>query len=133
MLAQHCVDCGMPLFEYEGKIICPSCKREFRIDESGKAVPVVEEKREVVKKKEDFEKKEREEREDVEIEKKGEGKEVKKVSSDVEYAKEKLKRKLVDVVSLMDECDSLEALNDLVDLADKIIDLIERIDRIVRK
>lgn len=25
MLAQHCADCGAPLFRYKGNVICPVC------------------------------------------------------------------------------------------------------------
>jgi UPF0148 protein len=35
MLAQHCTECKMPLFKYEGKVICPSCRREFEIEKNG--------------------------------------------------------------------------------------------------
>ncbi len=39
MLAYHCPECGTPLFKYEGKIICPACKREADIiEEEGEAI-----------------------------------------------------------------------------------------------
>ncbi len=32
MLAHHCPDCKIPLFEKDGKIFCPSCGREAVIE-----------------------------------------------------------------------------------------------------
>ena len=40
MLAYHCPECSMPLFLHEGKVICPSCKKEAEIVESGREVTV---------------------------------------------------------------------------------------------
>ncbi len=36
MLAYHCPQCNMPLFKYEGKVICPACKKEAEIIGEGK-------------------------------------------------------------------------------------------------
>ena len=43
MLAHHCPDCKVPLFEKDGRIFCPSCGREavFEEDVSEKDVEVV--------------------------------------------------------------------------------------------
>ncbi len=40
MLAYHCPECSMPLFLHDGKVICPSCKKEAEIIEKGKNVEV---------------------------------------------------------------------------------------------
>ncbi len=34
MLAHHCPDCKVPLFEKDGKIFCPSCGREAIFEDS---------------------------------------------------------------------------------------------------
>ncbi len=52
MLQFHCEDCGLPLFQHEGKVICASCKVEYEISEEGarkKGGKVVEEVKEVVR------------------------------------------------------------------------------------
>ncbi len=128
MLAQHCVDCKMPLFEYEGKVICPSCKREFKIDKNGNAIPI--ERKEV-------EKKDATKCEGKDVEKKVEDikNEIKNIKieddkSKYAQAEEILRSKLLYVISRIGECKSIECLHNLVDLALKIVELIERIEKI---
>ncbi|MCS4540814.1 MAG: hypothetical protein HY929_00595 [Euryarchaeota archaeon] len=36
MLAHHCKECRSPLFEYQGEIICPSCRKKVTIEEKPK-------------------------------------------------------------------------------------------------
>ena len=36
MLAIHCVTCQSPLFEYEGKVVCPVCSEEAKAPEPAK-------------------------------------------------------------------------------------------------
>ncbi len=40
MLAYHCPECGIPLFKYEGRVICPACKREADIIGDGSDVMI---------------------------------------------------------------------------------------------
>ena len=132
MLAQHCIDCKMPLFEYEGKIICPACKREFKIDEKGRIIPIEsEEKKEKEKVKKDDALSERDRREEV-------CKNVDKNTYEIEeigksgYLKAKsiLKSKLFEIILKTKECESIDCLHDLTDLALKIIELLEKIERL---
>jgi len=53
MLAYHCPVCNMPLFKYEGKVICPACKKEAEIIGEGKeaVVRLKEDRKEVVEEK----------------------------------------------------------------------------------
>lgn len=60
MLAYHCPECSMPLFLHDGKVICPSCKKEVEIVESGREV--------VVRLKEDLEREEAEKKKVTEVE-----------------------------------------------------------------
>jgi uncharacterized Zn finger protein (UPF0148 family) len=129
MLAQHCIDCKMPLFEYEGKIICPACKREFKIDEKGRIIPIESEEKKKVKK--DDALSERDRREEVcknvdkntcEIEEIG--------KSEYLKAKSILKSKLFEIILKTKECESIDCLHDLTDLALKIIELLEKIERL---
>ncbi|WP_148208700.1 Sjogren's syndrome/scleroderma autoantigen 1 family protein [Archaeoglobus profundus] len=134
MLAQHCIDCKMPLFKYEGKVICPACKREFRIDGKGYAVPIEKDGRvETVKD---------ENKEITETKKDRKASEVKhdvvetsaKSVECLEYSKVKsisiLRSKLFEVISRIESCESVESLHSLINLALKIIELIEKIERI---
>ncbi|WP_457550379.1 Sjogren's syndrome/scleroderma autoantigen 1 family protein [Archaeoglobus sp.] len=134
MLAQHCLDCKMPLFEYEGKIICPACKREFRINKKGQVIPIEnEEKKEIKKDEKDdgniinkIDKKE-----DVRKHLKTEDSYTKCVDK-IKYleAKSILKSKLFEIILRAKECESLECLNNLINLSLKIIELLEKIEKV---
>ena len=133
MLAQHCIDCKMPLFEYEGKIICPACKREFKIDEKGRIIPIEsEEKKEKEKVKKDDALSERDRREEVckNLETKDTC-EIEDIDKS-EYLKAKsiLKSKLFEIILKTKVCESIDCLHDLTDLALKIIELLEKIEKV---
>lgn len=36
MLAYHCPDCGLPLFEREGRVFCVSCRKEVIFEKAEK-------------------------------------------------------------------------------------------------
>ena len=123
MLAQHCIDCKMPLFEYEGKIICPACKREFKMNEEKKekekvkkddALSVRDRREEVCK---NLETKDTCEIEDID-------------KSEYLKAKSILKSKLFEIILKTKECESIDCLHDLTDLALKIIELLEKIEKV---
>lgn len=123
MLAYHCGECKMPLFKYEGKIICPSCKRSFKIDEKG-VVTVLEDDRET-----DGDKKK-----DISEYKLGESQKMKEETTikheyESEYLKAKkiIRSKLFELILKMDECDDFETLSSLVDLSLKLLTLFEKI------
>jgi UPF0148 protein len=51
MLQYHCADCKSPLFEKEGRIICPICEHDYTKKEKEKEEPV---KKALKKKKEEL-------------------------------------------------------------------------------
>ncbi len=53
MLAYHCPECKMPLFEKDGKIFCPSCGREAVFESKLKDIEAKKQEKEVEEKKEE--------------------------------------------------------------------------------
>ena len=114
MLAQHCLDCKMPLFKYEGKIVCPSCKREFKIDEKGNVEPLEENK-------------ERKERVDVKVK----IDDYNEYYNDINRLKDILKSKLYILIKDINNCNDINKLDYYINLSLKILDLIDRLDKTV--
>jgi UPF0148 protein len=46
MLSYYCPECNFPLFEAEGRIFCPNCEKEVRIEKKGEIRVEVEKKEE---------------------------------------------------------------------------------------
>lgn len=97
MLAHHCPECSMPLFLHEGKVICPSCRKEMEIVEKGDEV--------TVKLKEEKEKVEKRVKEEFDIEE--EMKEVlriyiKRLASDFDSAEETI-RTIEGILSIIEK------------------------------
>jgi len=113
MLAYHCPACNMPLFKYEGRIICPACKKEAEIIGEGRDV--------VVRLKED-------ERESV-----VESKKVEVVTSEKdENIEDLLKSVICTVVSrLVDVAanEDITTIKDFVSVLDNLLNVLERVKR----
>ncbi len=117
MLAQHCLDCKMPLFKYEGKVLCPSCKREFKIDEKGNVEPLEEKK----------EKKEEKKKEFVKVK----FNDYNEYYNDISQLKNILKSKLYILIKDINNCNDINKLDYYINLSLKMLDLIDRLDRMV--
>lgn len=113
MLAYHCPACNMPLFKYEGRIICPACKKEAEIIGEGRDV--------VVRLKED-------EHESV-----VESKKVEVVTSEKdENIEDLLKSVICTVVSrLVDVAanEDITTIKDFVSVLDNLLNVLERVKR----
>lgn len=104
MLAYHCDECRMPLFQYEGKIMCPSCKKLFKINDNGMVEPLQEKKDEKL--------------------------ELRKVESpNYHKAREIIKMKLLDLILKMNDCKSVDCLNNLIDLSIKLLIILEKLNK----
>jgi len=133
MLAYHCLDCKMPLFKYEGKILCPSCKREFEITENG--VVIV---KDVSTKKEDKREKSEEQKNEKEIlekqkEKKkdivGEHIKKEKENKENEDVKEILRCCIVNVIKeYLKDCEDLIILERIADILNKLLIILEKLE-----
>jgi len=102
MLAYHCPDCKMPLFEKDGKIFCPSCGREAVFEEKLKEI---EKKNEIEVRKEDK----------VEIE-------LKSLIDGVEKAAMKICDLIVNSSEVAD-------IRVLVDSLEKLVNIMDRLSR----
>ena len=113
MLAYHCPACNMPLFKYEGRIICPACKKEAEIIGEGRDV--------VVRLKED-------ERESV-----VESKKVEVVTSEKdENIEDLLKSVICTVVSRLVYVaanEDITTIKDFVSVLDNLLNVLERVKR----
>ena len=123
MLAHHCNECGMPLFQYEGKILCPSCKKLFKLEEDG-AVPVNEEKSLNKVEKEKCEGKEDKER--IEKEKKVE---VTSINENINVIKSVMLSKLYELLSSLNECKDINYLDNILDISIKMLYILEKINK----
>ncbi len=121
MLAYHCPACNMPLFKYEGRIICPACKKEAEIIEEGRDV--------VVRLKED----ERESVIESKVDKEVESKKVEVVTSEKdENIEDLLKSVIRTVVSrLVDVAtnEDITTIKDFVSVLDNLLNVLERVKR----
>ena len=131
MLAYHCLDCKMPLFKYEDKIICPSCKREFEIDEKGNIKLVTTKKSENIDK-------EKESAKNIKVSEtmesiKGVKKERITYNSEKYYNidefKDILKNKLIIIFEKIKECNNINQLEYYINLSLKIFSLIEQLNK----
>ncbi len=104
MLKYHCPDCSMPLFKYNEKIICPSCKTEFQIQDE-KLVKIEETKESNVR----FERVERSES---------------KVGKSIQKYLEEIVKKLC-VRALKSE--SLNEIKEIVNIIKDLVDILEKI------
>jgi UPF0148 protein len=131
MLAYHCLDCKMPLFKYEGKILCPSCKKEFEITENG--VVIV---KELPTKKEDKEKEgrskgQKSEKEMVEKQKEKKEDVVRKhIKEDIEEdVKEILRCCIVKIIKeYLKDCKDLMVLEKIADTLNKLLIILEKLE-----
>ena len=102
----------MPLFQHEGKIICPSCKKE--------AVIVGEGKNAIVK----FKEEETKEDNQVKVEKTEEDEEVARYhDGDLENI---LKNAVLKLARILDECKTIDEIKEIVEVLEKIISIIEK-------
>ena len=131
MLAYHCLDCKMPLFKYEGKILCPSCKREFEITENGAVIV-----KDMSTKKEDKKEKSEEQKSEKELlEKQKEKKEdtvreyIKKEKENIEDVKEILRCCIVNVIKeYLKDCEDLIILERIADILNKLLIILEKLE-----
>lgn len=108
MLSQHCLDCKMPLFKHEDKIICPSCKKEFKMDENGNVKPLTKK----IKNNEKINKKEE------------------NIFYKTNELNNILKNKLYFLIKEMENCNDINKLEYYICLSLKLIDLIERLSKL---
>ncbi len=116
MLSYHCPQCSMPLFKHEGRIICPSCKKEAEIVGEGKNA--------VVRLKEE----EKKEEEDTEVEEVSE-----EIREEVAYdgdLEDVLKRIVLIVAKRLMKISSNEDVSSLKDYLEVLRNLIELIERV---
>ena len=113
MLAYHCPECKMPLFQHEGKIICPVCKKEVEIIGEGKNA--------IVK----FKEKEKEEYKQ-EIPKDGD---VKKVTLD-EDLEIILKNAVLKLAKTLVECKTIDETKEIVEVLESLVNIIEKARRL---
>ncbi len=109
MLAYHCPDCGIPLFKYEGKVICPVCKREAEIVGEGRDA--------VVRMKGDAPKDTKVEKEEVKV----------SHTSDVEEAVIETIRILANRLKEVSTTEDVKILKDFVNILKDLIDILDKI------
>ncbi len=119
MLAYHCPACNMPLFKYEGKVICPACKKEAEIIGEGRdaIVRLKEDRKEVVEEKKE-EKVVVEERRVEEVREVG-------VEENVKRAILKISER----ISKISDYEDVQTIKDLVDILERLVNVLERVKR----
>ena len=120
MLAYHCNECGMPLFQYEGMILCPYCKRLFKLEEGG-AVPVDEEK--------SLNKVGNEECKGKEEKKEKKEEMIKVTTNENINVKSIILSKLYELLTNLNECKDINCLDDILNISIKLLYILEKINK----
>jgi UPF0148 protein len=133
MLSYHCPECGTPIFEYEGKMFCPSCGKEavFEKDAKEEKPPVEEKSKDPVtehklERMTDMLPEEGVDRGEVEKDSIRREKS-EKIESEFENLEQALKLKLLDIAHLLENTKSPDEIERLIAISERVISLLDRI------
>jgi len=124
----------MPLFKYEGKILCPSCKREFEITENGVVIVKEISTKKENKEEEEMSKGQKSEKEKLEEQKEKKEDAIEKhikenAKEDVEDVKEILRCCIVSIIKeYLKDCKDLMVLERVADILNKLLIILEKLE-----